>query len=102
MKTQTNITVESPGRINLIGEHVDYNGGFVLPASINKKIIIEFNTLSGNECYIESKTVKKSFSLNLKKISKSKIIEMEIKKTGKLFSFCCAVPAIIKKKMIKK
>tara|TARA_B100001057_G_scaffold497796_1_gene602934 strand:- start:1454 stop:2233 length:780 start_codon:yes stop_codon:yes gene_type:complete len=33
-----------------------------------------------------------------KKISKNKIIEMEIKKTGKLFSFCCAAPAIIKKK----
>jgi len=33
-----------------------------------------------------------------KKISKNKIIEMEIKKTGKLFGFCCAVPAIIKKK----
>ena len=33
-----------------------------------------------------------------KKISEKKIIEMEIKKTGKLFSFCCAVPAIIKQK----
>ena len=33
-----------------------------------------------------------------KKVSKKKIIEMEIKKTGKLFSFCCAVPAIIKSK----
>ena len=33
-----------------------------------------------------------------KKISKRKIIEMEIKKTGKLFSFCCAVPLIIKNK----
>jgi farnesyl diphosphate synthase len=33
-----------------------------------------------------------------KKISKNRIIDMEIKKTGKLFSFCCAVPAIIKKK----
>jgi len=36
-----------------------------------------------------------------KKISKNKIINMEIKKTGKLFSFCCAVPAIIKKKNSK-
>lgn len=28
----------SPGRINLIGEHVDYNDGFVMPAAINKGI----------------------------------------------------------------
>ena len=37
-------------------------------------------------------------SYEKKRISKNKIIDMEIKKTGKLFSFCCAVPAIIKKK----
>ena len=37
-------------------------------------------------------------SYEKKKISKKKIIEMEIKKTGKLFSFCCAAPAIKKKK----
>ena len=40
-------------------------------------------------------------SYEKKKISKNKIIEMEIKKTGKLFSFCCAAPAIIKKKNAK-
>jgi len=33
-----------------------------------------------------------------KKVSKKKIIEMEIKKTGKLFSFCCVAPLILKKK----
>ncbi len=33
-----------------------------------------------------------------RKISKKKIIEMQIKKTGKLFGFCCMVPAIILKK----
>ena len=31
-----------------------------------------------------------------KKVSQKKIIEMEIKKTGKLFSFCCAAPVILK------
>ena len=37
-------------------------------------------------------------SFEKKKVSKNKIIDMEVKKTGKLFSFCCAVPVIIKRK----
>ena len=40
-------------------------------------------------------------SYEKKKTSKNNIIEMEIKKTGKLFSFCCMAPAIIKKKNAK-
>jgi len=40
-------------------------------------------------------------SYEKKKVSKNKIIDMEIKKTGKLFSFCCVAPAIIKKKNSK-
>ena len=31
----------SPGRINLIGEHTDYNGGFVFPGAVDKGIIAE-------------------------------------------------------------
>ena len=37
-------------------------------------------------------------SFEHKKTSKKKIIDMEVKKTGKLFSFCCVAPLIIKKK----
>ena len=33
-----------------------------------------------------------------KKVSKKSIIEMEIKKTGKLFNFCCVAPLLIKRK----
>ena len=36
-----------------------------------------------------------------KKVSQKKIIEMEIKKTGKLFSFCCVAPLILKNKSQK-
>lgn len=32
------LVIRSPGRVNLIGEHTDYNNGFVLPAAINKAI----------------------------------------------------------------
>lgn len=34
----TPLVFRSPGRINIIGEHTDYNGGFVLPAAINKEM----------------------------------------------------------------
>ena len=35
---QEALIIRSPGRVNLIGEHLDYNMGFVLPAAINKAI----------------------------------------------------------------
>ena len=31
----------SPGRINLIGEHTDYNGGFVFPGAVDKGMVAE-------------------------------------------------------------
>ena len=38
---QTGSVYASPGRINLIGEHTDYNGGFVFPGAIDKGMIAE-------------------------------------------------------------
>lgn len=37
---QPKYMVRSPGRINIIGEHTDYNQGFVLPAAIDKRIVM--------------------------------------------------------------
>jgi galactokinase len=34
------LLVRSPGRVNIIGEHTDYNNGFVLPAAIDKAVIV--------------------------------------------------------------
>ncbi len=32
--------VQAPGRVNLIGEHTDYNGGFVMPLALGKKTVV--------------------------------------------------------------
>jgi galactokinase len=35
------VTADAPGRVNLIGEHTDYNGGFVLPAVIPQRTVVQ-------------------------------------------------------------
>lgn len=42
------ILYTSPGRINLIGEHTDYNGGFVFPGAVDKGITAEIR-LNGSD-----------------------------------------------------
>ncbi len=63
--------VKSPGRINLIGEHTDYNLGFVLPAAIDKAIYIAIGKRTDSEIHLIAADVNESFSFSIAELSKS-------------------------------
>ena len=57
--------VLSPGRINIIGEHIDYNDGFVLPAAIDKMICFAFEKNNSNTSKIIAIDLDDQFEINL-------------------------------------
>lgn len=65
------ILIQSPGRINLIGEHTDYNDGFVLPAAINKYIYFAVADNKTNNVNIFSFDFNDSLSFELTDIQRS-------------------------------
>ncbi len=46
------VVYASPGRVNLIGEHTDYNMGFVLPGAIDKCMVLELKPNGTNKCRV--------------------------------------------------
>ena len=73
-KFEPQLTVESPGRINLIGEHTDYNFGYVLPTAIEKKIVFKLQKNdSETECNIYSTDFDTGFQIDLKNIARSSV-----------------------------
>ncbi|TRZ44284.1 galactokinase [Robertkochia solimangrovi] len=73
LSTTEVVTIAAPGRINLIGEHIDYNGGFVLPAAIDKKINLEFSKTDSDLCEVYSKNVDKKFTFSLTDVKPSDV-----------------------------
>ena len=55
------ITTSAPGRVNLIGEHTDYNGGFVLPTAIPQRTRVELTPNSSRRARVYSGNIPNSF-----------------------------------------
>lgn len=64
----TCIIVRSPGRVNIIGEHTDYNAGFVLPAAIDKAAYVAIGKRSDNKVCLYATAFHQNFETSLDNI----------------------------------
>lgn len=67
------VIIRSPGRINIIGEHTDYNSGFVMPAAIDKSIYIAIAKRDDEEIHLYSKSYKQAYQTTVSKVKVSDI-----------------------------
>jgi galactokinase len=57
--------IASPGRINLIGEHVDYNSGFVLPAAIDKYMYVAVSKRNDHQIVLHAADIPQHYQTSL-------------------------------------
>ena len=66
------LKVIAPGRINLLGEHLDYNQGVVLPAAINRFFEFEFKANTTDSIHIEALDLNESWEFDLHELEQLK------------------------------
>jgi galactokinase len=65
------LLVKGSGRINIIGEHTDYNDGLVLPASIDRHIYFALAENGTTDCHFVAANLDISYSFSLEELKKS-------------------------------
>jgi galactokinase len=59
------VVIKSPGRINIIGEHTDYNDGFVLPAAIDKAAYLAVSVRQDDSFHLIAQDLNEEYNVNL-------------------------------------
>ncbi len=67
------LLIKSPGRVNLIGEHTDYNDGFVLPAAVDKAIYFAISPNDKHAYRFYAYDLSESFETPVDQIEKSDV-----------------------------
>jgi galactokinase len=65
------LLVRAPGRVNLIGEHTDYNDGYVLPMAIDRSVWIALRPRSDRQILISSLEMENTGDFSLDGLKKS-------------------------------
>jgi galactokinase len=81
------LLIRAPGRINLIGEHTDYNDGFVMPAAIDKEIVFAIAPSNSNTSTIHAAMFNEDLYVDLSKLEKVKSPSWANYLLGVLFQF---------------
>jgi len=63
-------TVRAPGRVNLIGEHIDYNNGFVLPMALTLETVLRFRPRNDDKVRIFAADLNQQAEFSLTRILK--------------------------------
>ena len=79
----------APGRVNLIGEHTDYNDGFVMPAAVGFSTYVAIAPRSDNKLVIRSEEFPGEFSFDL--------AALPAQRTGEWCDYVAGVAATLQK-----
>ena len=71
-RQEESVLVRSPGRINLIGEHTDYNEGFVLPSAIDQAIYLQVALRNDSTVVIHAVDFAENYTFDINNPSKAR------------------------------
>lgn len=95
---EKHLIIKSPGRVNLIGEHTDYNNGFVLPAAIDKSIYFAISERDDSKCKLHAIDLHDDHEFDINSFAKSEkgwpnylmgVVDQLLKANHKLNGFNC-------------
>lgn len=66
------LIIRSPGRVNIIGEHTDYNEGFVLPGAINKYIYVAVSKRDDNRIELYAGDFEETYACTVEEVAPTK------------------------------
>ena len=67
------LIVRSPGRVNIIGEHTDYNEGFVLPAAIDKAVYVMVSERQDYEIHLYAEDFHEHFTSSVSTVQPTEV-----------------------------
>src|SRR5690606_9774363 len=73
IRSTPQLLAKSPGRINIIGEHTDYNGGFVLPTAIDRAIYVAIGKRNDEQIHLYAEDFQQDFRTTLNQIKPSEV-----------------------------